>query len=293
MKRWSAGLLLAFAVVVAGYLLWPRLFPFAANVKHFDGKSTEKILVPADPIKDAIVELQDEYFRHQSSKPSPAARQKIRELAALGPKANEIVYVLDDWLGQMFCERMTSSVEFRELAQALLAVEPTAPQRIVTAHYNAPFDKDLEYAAQLLMAFGPVAIPEILEGLRNEAEHAERVKYPEKSRLPNVLAQMGPDALPAIKTALCDELPYVRGQAVRSLTLMGADKAGPILPELAKVLDDSKKGDVHLAILRLLKDFGPRATEVLPSIRRLAGEDQPPEVREAARKLLNQWDGSE
>ena len=101
------------------------------------------------------------------------------------------------------------------------------------------------------MAFGRPALPAVLEGLNEEAGHVERLKFPAKSQLPVVLAGLGPEAMPGI---YCVKRVAARSRpGVASLVLMKVDQAAA----------------------------------VLPAVRRLAGEDQPAEIRAAARGLLD------
>lgn len=78
------------------------------------------------------------------------------------------------------------------------------------------------------------------------------------------LAQIGPAAIPALKTALTDADPEVRRQAARALGQMGPE-AEPAVPELTQALSD-KEATVRLAAAQALGRIGPAAAPAIPAL---------------------------
>jgi hypothetical protein len=209
-KRLGTSLLLVAALGAIGYGLWLRLFPRASPDGQFAGTtSVHAYRTPDDPLDADVDDLTDEFFSKPNAKPSINARKRIQDLAANGPKGgNKMVLVVDDWLGRLYDAGLAESDEFRELSQALRAVDPEFPHRLVKNHY------------------------------------------------PAVLAKWGADAIPAIVLSLHDESLQVRVQGIRALELIGPEKAAA----------------------------------ALPALRPLSGDDQPVELRAAARALVERID---
>src|SRR5262249_9485108 len=149
--------------------------------------------------------------------------------------------LLDSWLNKMFDARLAETSEFAELADALLVVQPDAPERVVAAHYDAWWEhqRDRDFAAARLVAFGKVSLPAVAAGLEAEAKHAVLSKHPSISRLPVVLARLGPVTIPVVQKALHHESPHVRCQAVRVLALMDPKAALEAWSDLTAALADS------------------------------------------------------
>lgn len=78
------------------------------------------------------------------------------------------------------------------------------------------------------------------------------------------LAQIGPAAIPALKTALTDSDAEVRRQAARALGQMGP-VAEPAVPELTVALSDGD-ASVRQAAVQALGKIGPAAAPAIPAL---------------------------
>ncbi len=138
---------------------------------------------------------------------------------------------------------------------------------------------NLVYASTLLI-FGcarPLASPTAEEIRTARAQAPQNVQQVLKPILPDVLpvidlpkaaagslAQIGPAAIPALKTALTDADPQVRRQAARALGQMGPD-AEPAVQELTQALSDADAPVRQAAVLALGK-IGPAAAPAIPAL---------------------------
>jgi HEAT repeat protein len=91
------------------------------------------------------------------------------------------------------------------------------------------------------------------------------------------LAQIGPAAIPGLKSALLDANPLVRRQAARALGKMGPE-AEPAVSELIAALEDSDP-TVREAAVQALGKIGPAAAPAIPALIK-ALEDSPPVTAE-------------
>ncbi len=85
------------------------------------------------------------------------------------------------------------------------------------------------------------------------------------------LAQIGPVAIPALKTALTDADPTVRRQAARALGQMGPE-AEPAVAELTKALEDAAP-EVREAAVQALGKIGPAAAPAIPALIKALEDD--------------------
>jgi HEAT repeat protein len=92
------------------------------------------------------------------------------------------------------------------------------------------------------------------------------------------LAQIGPAAIPALKTALQDENPQVRRQAARALGKMGPD-AEPAVPELTAAMNDTD-AMVREAAAQALGKIGPAAAPAIPAL--IKAMEEGPQVEPAS-----------
>jgi len=88
------------------------------------------------------------------------------------------------------------------------------------------------------------------------------------------LAQIGPVAIPALKTALKDENPKVRRQAARALGQMGP-AAEPAVPELTAAVEDESP-EVRDAAVQALGKIGPAAAPAIPELIQALGDEPVP-----------------
>jgi HEAT repeat protein len=90
------------------------------------------------------------------------------------------------------------------------------------------------------------------------------------------LAQIGPAAIPSLKTALADPNPQVRRQAARALGKMGPE-AAPSVAELTATLNDPDP-TVRDAAIRALGQIGPASAPAINAL--IEALEEPPPVVE-------------
>jgi HEAT repeat protein len=255
MKRWAVVTLLVGAVAgVAAYFLVPEFFPPletdpGANVQVAP-KQTDQI-DKAAAIVGEVQQLFQDYHGSKEGKPSVATRKVVGKLAALGAPVKETVPVLAAWLKRMNDAGHGNSPEFREFALALLAVDPDSPRLVVLEYRRAKYKADIDCCAHKLVAFGKASLPAVLDGLHDEVGDPSRAGMESWSKLPWVLARLGPDALAVSRTALTHELPAMRRQALRALVLMGPELAAEALGDVTLLLKDKDAKVRYLAALAL------------------------------------------
>jgi HEAT repeat protein len=284
MSRWLPILLLAIGLGALYYFAWPALFPPGSRKEETALKGSPRYpgKKEAEPLHPVIKELADE-LATGGDQPSPVSRQKIQALAKLGPKGPLPVPLVEAWLQRMQKAKLGDTPEFRELAQALLAKDPTAPQRLVTELNRQDVVIDRGYQAWALLAFRTNSLSAMIDGLKtNEGPAAEA-----DSALPLLLATFGADAIRDLREALNNPNPTVRRQAIRTLALMGPEKAGPTLAELASAVKDQDGAVRTLAALAL----GELADRQKPAPAELnaALEDPDALVRLAAARSLTRF----
>lgn len=88
------------------------------------------------------------------------------------------------------------------------------------------------------------------------------------------LAQIGPAAIPALKTALADANPQVRRQAARALGQMGPE-ADTAVPALTAAVQDTSP-EVREAAVQALGKIGPAAAPAIPELIKALGDETAP-----------------
>jgi HEAT repeat protein len=287
-------LLITVALAVSAYICYfilPSLLPLpSAKVaqpsptNHLPENDTE-----AKQIEAAVKELLQEYEASKDSQPSPGSLRKMQELAGRGPRANAVVPLLEAWMRRMHDARIGDTAVFRELAQAELAIDPLAPSHAVLALGLAERGADRAYFLQQLRAYGKATVPPALLVLQEEAARAPDFRSAALSLFPWVLAEQGLDALPAVRGALGHENAEVRCQALRTLALMGPEKARAALPDVEAALRDKDSSVRAFAALA----WGELARKDLPASTALVDllQDADPVVRLAAARTLSRHPG--
>ena len=157
--------------------------------------------------------------------------------------------------------RLADTEEFGELAWLLLMVWPDAPERALNEHYAAWNQRDRDYAASRLIAYGKTVLPAVLEALDREAQHVKLSKQPSISRLPVVLARLAPDSVPYLQKALHSPTPHVRRQAVRAAGLDPVGDAISLADDRHVVttpnpIDGFGEGPVQVVVEHPVQDSG-------------------------------------
>ena len=255
MKRWLPfGALAVLAVAGTVYVLGPDLFRRTKSPPaNINGPAND----PFARQIEAAVNKGFAEFNTGATLPSAEARKAIQEMAALGRRGQALLPLLEAWLKRMNDKGHSTSAEFTELAQAMVAIEPEAPARAVAAYLREPRYELKLYPTNKLLAFGPAALPAVAEGLRQEFEPPGDLEREAASQLPFVLATFGADAFPAIRAALRDQSPPQRRQAIRALAFMKPDIAAPALPDLEAAAVDKDPSVRTFAVLAL-GDLWPR-----------------------------------
>jgi HEAT repeat protein len=283
MKRWMLLLPSIIVLAIVAWFGWPKLFPPRPTTPPITAVGDKE-----DPLTRQIqASIQDLFKEMQESndpRPTPKAREKIKELATLGPRARAAEPLLQAWLARLHSAKLHQSPEFKELAQALLAVEPMSPTNAVRSLDDVD-DNQSCYAFQLC-AFSKSSVAPIAERLQGDALQNPDFGAAALNRWPPLLAQFGPDALPAVRSALTHEAPAVRRQALRTLALMGPQTAGPALPEVEAALRD-KDASVRTFSALLWIDLG-RKDQAPPMALVELLKDADPLVRLAAARTLSQ-----
>ncbi len=289
MKRWLPYAVPFVCVLgVAAFIAWPQLFPpRPADDPGTDNTPTAKAAAEAKQVEALVKDLFQEYQASGTKPPSAAALARFQQLADLGPKGNAAAPLLDAWMKQLYDNGLGETPEFKKLAQASLAVEPGALQRVLTAYLNeSNYDKRL-LSVYKLAAFGKPALPSVAAAWRLEAQTAGSIAREADSQLPAVVALGGDDSLPTVRDALHDSHPGARRQAIRTLVLMGdpdPSKVTQALPDLEAMLAD-KDPSVRAFAALALSQLAPRDKAPPPALV-AALQDPDPLVRLAVANAL-------
>jgi HEAT repeat protein len=287
MKRWLVLLFLA-ATLGIGYLLaWPYLFPKDPLAHEQNAKIPAQIphVKQQDDGGDPVLKALTDELAAGGNQPAVNSRKQIQLLASLGTKGQFLVPLIEAWLRRMHSAKLVDTPEFRELAEGLLAVDPSTPKRLVAELNRQDLLFDRSYHAETLLAFRKTSLSAVIDGLKvNEGNIHEA-----DSALPVVLSMFGAEAVPELCAALRHAYPAVRRQSIRALAEMGALKAGDAAGDLAKAMNDTDVGVRFMASLALgeLADRQKAAPAELTA----ALHDSDGLVRLAAARSLNRFLG--
>ena len=103
------------------------------------------------------------------------------------------------------------------------------------------------------------AIPALLAAL------TEKVRLGNKA-IPEALAGIGTEALPAILQAMKSADPYVRSEAIAAIRILGPAAKGAV-PALTGALEDQNRA-VQINACMALAALGPAAADAAPSLKR-------------------------
>jgi HEAT repeat protein len=284
MKRWLGIPFVFIVLAVAGFVAWTQWFtpaPPQNSPSPHAQRPTQQEPPRAIPLDPAIAALVAEFDAHQGVQPRAESMKTIKALAGQGAKGPLPATLVEAWLHRMHEAKLSDTPEFGDLAQALLAVDPAAPQKIVVELNRQDVVVDRTYHAATLVAFQKHSVPALVDGLAG-VEGQEREA---QSILPLVLALFGNDALPDLRKCLTHKRSSVRRQALRSLAIMGSEKAAPALPDVEAVLQDQDMSVRTLAVLAV-GELGNHAAAP-PAALTAALQDSDPVLRLAAAKSLS------
>jgi hypothetical protein len=112
-------------------------------------------------------------------------------------------------------------------------------------------------------AAGKAAIPALIAAMK------EKVRLGNKA-IPEALAGIGPEAVPAIVEAMKSDDPYVRFEATSAVRLLGPKGQGAVAA-LVRALDDENRA-VQINACMALAALGEEAREAAPALRRRLGD---------------------
>jgi HEAT repeat protein len=293
MTRWIrwivVTLVLGCVAGVAAYFLMPQFFPptsrDAAGLVQLTLKENHP--EPKPPTLEAEVkQVFDDFQAGKDRPPSDATRKLIGKLVARDRAGTAMVPLLEAWLRAMFDSGRADAPAFREFAEALLALDPTMPGVVVAEYRQARSKHDVDFCAYKLAAFGKASLEPVLAALGQELQEPARAASESWSRLPWVLAQLGPVAVPQLQLRLKPETPAaLQRQALRALALLGHEHAAPALPDIVALLKDKDARMRYLAALAL-GDLIPRTAPPPPALVETL-KDADPVVRLAAAHALS------
>jgi HEAT repeat protein len=288
-KRWIlVTLVLGCLAGVTAYFLVPQLFPPTIPDRTFAAKpvSKEAPNVPKEPttFESEVKQLFDDFHAARTQPPSDATRKLIGKLVAKEGSGKTMVPLLEAWLRAMHEAGRADSSVFRELAQTLLTLDASMPAVVIKEYRQAKFT-EADYCAYRLAAFGKVSLPLVLDALREETQDPASFGKESWSKLPWVLAQLGPEAVPSLQTALKSGPAPLQRQALRALALMGPQHAGPALPDVAALLKNENVKVRYLAALAL-GELNPKTAGPPPDLVETL-KDRDPVVRLAGAYALS------
>jgi hypothetical protein len=106
---------------------------------------------------------------------------------------------------------------------------------------------------------GKEAVPVLIGALK------EKVRLGNKA-IPDALAAIGPDSVPALLEAMKSDDPYTRSEAITAIRLLGP-KAKDAVPALVRALDDANRA-VQVNVCMALCAMGAEAKEAVPALNR-------------------------
>src|SRR5204862_175452 len=143
---------------------------------------------------------------------------------------------------------------------------------------------------------GEAAVPALADLLKDKDEN---IRFQAIQILRNMGPKTAAKAMPAVKEAVADSNPNVRGWAMYLIAQSGADgveflvktysggKAG--VPSLNDCLGDGNVNVRH-SVCNLLANIGPDAAAALPALRKLADDGSNVNVQQAARNAVKRID---
>jgi len=241
---------------------------------------------------DAITLQLTDDLNKGGTKPRPESLKKMKaleDLGAQGKSAAATFYLA--WLQRMYDSKLGDKDDFKDLARCYLGAEEMAPQQTVKAMWRAKSPAEADYYRHLLHTFDKWALTALKDGLEKEAlGFGDDYQSAAKSALPGLLADLGEEAVPALRETLAHPSPAVRRQALRGLARMGKrpEYASEALPDVVAALKDKEPSVRAFAALALgeLVPLVPKEKPPEPDLVRMLS-DSDPLVRLCAARTLS------
>ena len=197
----------------------------------------------------------------------PAVRQAASEaLGRLGPAAKAAVPALSEALKDSdFFVRAAAAFALWRIDGQTEAARSAISALVALLEKQTPHDREIYRVVNVLRGTGPLLPQTAAPGLVKTLENW--------SRAPEVLVDMGVEAVPALIVALDDGKEYVRISAISTLGQLGP-VASEAVPALTRALTDAK-ADVRTRAAFALARMGKHARPAIPALGRNLDDPNP------------------